>query len=126
MIRRQPRSTRTDTLFPYTTLFRSPPRARNRRHRRIAYRGCPLPQRGEDRISAKQEDAPVPGETSAFDIGLRGLPVGLFDETDSPLYAGGQVFADFDIAIAGLRARGPDSEGDEPALRRDEIGRAHV
>src|SRR3546814_744724 len=24
-IRRQPRSTRTDTLFPYTTLFRSPP-----------------------------------------------------------------------------------------------------
>src|SRR3546814_20630473 len=25
-IRRPPRSTRTDTLFPYTTLFRSPPR----------------------------------------------------------------------------------------------------
>src|SRR3546814_6238151 len=27
MIRRPPRSTRTDTLFPYTTLFRSPVRA---------------------------------------------------------------------------------------------------
>src|SRR3546814_7863498 len=27
MIRRPPRSTRTDTLFPYTTLFRSAPRA---------------------------------------------------------------------------------------------------
>src|SRR3546814_7990363 len=27
MIRRPPRSTRTDTLFPYTTLFRSPKRA---------------------------------------------------------------------------------------------------
>src|SRR3546814_1944964 len=26
MIRRPPRSTRTDTLFPFTTLFRSPPR----------------------------------------------------------------------------------------------------
>src|SRR3546814_1445596 len=26
MIRRPPRSTRTDTLFPYTTLFRSPAR----------------------------------------------------------------------------------------------------
>src|SRR3546814_20644511 len=26
IIRRPPRSTRTDTLFPYTTLFRSPPR----------------------------------------------------------------------------------------------------
>src|SRR3546814_9832160 len=28
MIRRPPRSTRTDTLFPYTTLFRSPAAAR--------------------------------------------------------------------------------------------------
>src|SRR3546814_5690508 len=27
MIRRPPRSTRTDTLFPYTTLFRSQPRS---------------------------------------------------------------------------------------------------
>src|SRR3546814_18312789 len=34
MIRRPPRSTRTDTLFPYTTLFRSP----RTRHRRL--RGC--------------------------------------------------------------------------------------
>src|SRR3546814_4124488 len=31
MIRRPPRSTRTDTLFPYTTLFRS-------RHQRVAQR----------------------------------------------------------------------------------------
>src|SRR3546814_8906252 len=31
MIRRPPRSTRTDTLFPYTTLFRSPEVARRRR-----------------------------------------------------------------------------------------------
>src|SRR3546814_5784831 len=29
MIRRTPRSTRTDTLFPYTTLFRSPILQRN-------------------------------------------------------------------------------------------------
>src|SRR3546814_16101165 len=38
MIRRPPRSTRTDTLFPYTTLFRSRPSrafagARRRQHR---------------------------------------------------------------------------------------------
>src|SRR3546814_11141002 len=34
MIRRPPRSTRTDTLFPYTTLFRSPAAAGVlRRHR---------------------------------------------------------------------------------------------
>src|SRR3546814_20014338 len=30
MIRRPPRSTRTDTLFPYTTLFRSPRQPRRR------------------------------------------------------------------------------------------------
>src|SRR3546814_11816829 len=32
MIRRPPRSTRTDTLFPYTTLFRSLPRLASIRH----------------------------------------------------------------------------------------------
>src|SRR3546814_14582682 len=30
MIRLPPRSTRTDTLFPYTTLFRSPPCSKSR------------------------------------------------------------------------------------------------
>src|SRR3546814_15038455 len=34
MMRRTPRSTRTDTLFPYTTLFRSIVRAADRRTRR--------------------------------------------------------------------------------------------
>src|SRR3546814_14248312 len=37
MIRRPPRSTRTDTLFPYTTLFRS---ARHRRHPAAAPEGA--------------------------------------------------------------------------------------
>src|SRR3546814_15987718 len=37
MIRRPPRSTRTDTLFPYTTLFRS---ARNGMARRLLGRCC--------------------------------------------------------------------------------------
>src|SRR3546814_10464482 len=32
MIRRPPKATRTDTLFPYTTLFRSEGEARLRRH----------------------------------------------------------------------------------------------
>src|SRR3546814_2007770 len=43
MIRRPPRSTRTDTLFPYTTLFRSRPTAasafrRRGRHRPVSRR----------------------------------------------------------------------------------------
>src|SRR3546814_12390452 len=37
MIRRPPRSTRTDTLFPYTTLFRSSPHNRSTR--------CDIPSR---------------------------------------------------------------------------------
>src|SRR3546814_11209984 len=43
MIRRPPRSTRTDTLFPYTTLFRSR-EAAQRRHcqRRQQQAQCPV------------------------------------------------------------------------------------
>src|SRR3546814_8692856 len=37
MIRRPPRSTRTDTLFPYTTLFRSQARARKASRREPRY-----------------------------------------------------------------------------------------
>src|SRR3546814_9996250 len=40
MLRRPPRSTRTDTLFPYTTLFRSPPFRKGRRCRRIVNQSC--------------------------------------------------------------------------------------
>src|SRR3546814_1492175 len=39
MIRRPPRSTRTDTLFPYTTLFRSLPSSLNRSSR-LSAQGC--------------------------------------------------------------------------------------
>src|SRR3546814_4220312 len=49
MIRRPPRSTRTDTLFPYTTLFRSGEHPRLHVSRREAYghrlRPYPLPLR---------------------------------------------------------------------------------
>src|SRR3546814_10340302 len=46
MIRRPPRSTRTDTLFPYTTLFRSHQRGgrKARRGRGADRRDGPLPQ----------------------------------------------------------------------------------
>src|SRR3546814_10543325 len=37
MIRRPPRSTRTDTLFPYTTLFRSAPCWQPCQHLRLGY-----------------------------------------------------------------------------------------
>src|SRR3546814_5579971 len=40
MIRRPPRSTRTDTLFPYTTLFRSPRSDRSPRRGAPGWTGC--------------------------------------------------------------------------------------
>src|SRR3546814_962139 len=59
MVRRPPRSTRTDTLFPYTTLFRSadtfmPFRRKRRRHqnRRLVHfadRGRRVVRHGRDR-----------------------------------------------------------------------------
>src|SRR3546814_953968 len=47
MIRRPPRSTRTDTLFPYTTLFRSAPAGRGRNGRAAA--AAARPDRTADR-----------------------------------------------------------------------------
>src|SRR3546814_1852093 len=55
MIRRPPRSTRTDTLFPYTTLFRSAARARLRRPQQASDAhggGRGLPRRHSDRGAA--------------------------------------------------------------------------
>src|SRR3546814_6236713 len=60
MIRRPPRSTRTDTLFPYTTLFRSDrdagrggPSPRARGHRRHARLGDPPAGRAGRRAAMK-------------------------------------------------------------------------
>src|SRR3546814_4752459 len=53
MIRRPPRSTRTDTLFPYTTLFRSPGGDRDRK--RLALQGAAEPHRCAHQVCAPAE-----------------------------------------------------------------------
>src|SRR3546814_10246733 len=66
MIRRPPRSTRTDTLFPYTTLFRSP--ADGRTLDCLAHPWCPtgaVPRRREEQPlapppSRRPQPAPTP------------------------------------------------------------------
>src|SRR3546814_11137350 len=70
MIRRPPRSTRTDTLFPYTTLFRSGCRASDppRRPRKAKGDACSMahaPERlgRQDSIAAT---GPLPGEGRIF------------------------------------------------------------
>src|SRR3546814_4398070 len=54
MIRPTPRSTRTDTLFPYTTLFRSLPRDQRA--------DLPRPdiERGDDHFDARRRHAIIP------------------------------------------------------------------
>src|SRR3546814_2447477 len=57
MLRRPPRSTRTDTLFPYTTLFRSPCSIRTR----PSWRNSPTPAASP----TSHTSPPPPSQTSA-------------------------------------------------------------
>src|SRR3546814_19904431 len=67
MIRRPPRSTRTDTLFPYTTLFRS--QAPLHRRRAIAARDAGVERQRVRRFIRR---AGIPRQQLAFDArGLR-------------------------------------------------------
>src|SRR3546814_12645750 len=65
MIRRPPRSTRTDTLFPYTTLFRS--------HRAEALHGG-MDQEQRDRVMGRLRDGTAE-LLIATDVAARGLDV---------------------------------------------------
>src|SRR3546814_8785046 len=67
MIRRPPRSTRTDTLFPYTTLFRSRPVVRGSPESTTFDRARPVPGVRFRRTAAPVYNAAVtpPGETHA-------------------------------------------------------------
>src|SRR3546814_13142975 len=61
MIRRPPRSTRTDTLFPYTTLFRSlcdAPARRRRRSARAAIDARPRRHRDDRNLHACRQPPP--------------------------------------------------------------------
>src|SRR3546814_9711870 len=83
MIRRPPRSTRTDTLFPYTTLFRSPHQGdgagKGVDHRAGALEGL--------RLAAAHD-----GEGAVLGAGLAAGDGGV-DEGDAPLLAGGGQLA---------------------------------
>src|SRR3546814_3309499 len=70
MIRRPPRSTRTDTLFPYTTLFRSTGFVLG--NRTIETKKAPQGGRGAER-------APVTARARFREPGLNPFDVDLFD-----------------------------------------------
>src|SRR3546814_17580693 len=70
MILRPPRSTRTDTLFPYTTLFRSTARWMSFRTWNVPYHfstpsirmAVPTPFDREERMPSAAGDAGLPGD----------------------------------------------------------------
>src|SRR3546814_16466991 len=98
MIRRPPRSTRTDTLFPYTTLFRSQDRARSQR---------PQPRRRE----------PTGGRPNP---GLPRQPASMFRPPPGRLVRELAVLIPTMLRLVIRRRRHYD------ATSNREIGRAHV
>src|SRR3546814_20836431 len=100
MIRRPPRSTRTDTLFPYTTLFRSPQEEcrgavrdpEPRRHHGKQHRA-----RDHRKLPAAHIAAQRPGDRTAESAGIR-----------------------------TVRVERPADRADRPRDAEAEIGRAHV
>src|SRR3546814_10004053 len=100
MIRRPPRSTRTDTLFPYTTLFRSQGEADEPvdlfEVRRRGHRAGEDQRERQLRVLLAQQDA----------------------EQVEDFLGGADAAGEHDDAVAEA------DEGFQPLL--DEIGRAHV
>src|SRR3546814_6924968 len=111
MIRRPPRSTRTDTLFPYTTLFRS--RSASRRNE-MAKDGSVAPK---ERVNIVYK--PATGDAKEqVELPLKQLVVGDFKlkESDTPLDERKPIQVDKDNFNDVLKGQGLDLK----------IGRAHV
>src|SRR3546814_10875802 len=95
MIRRPPRSTRTDTLFPYTTLFRSdlprPAPHRNARTWRTAssiFGGDGTQARSSSRANGIGEWGPVTMAGGAFRL-VKALAATIDAMSDARLHRGG-------------------------------------
>src|SRR3546814_12805588 len=116
MIRRPPRSTRTDTLFPYTTLFRSPlPLTQDR----LAITGHAL----EARLYAENPRSGFLPSTGPL-TRLR-LPADI--RVDSGVEEGGEVTPFYDPMIAKLIVHAPTRRAAAARLAqacRKELGRA--
>src|SRR3546814_4376433 len=133
MIRRPPRSTRTDTLFPYTTLFRSQHRTTRRAGNHLepgldvddADAGNQIAVELSVQHHCVDAGPEIERETAAtvYLVGAHGKPVAeqaVVLEEKRPFDAQVAQYVFGFNASAGHAARG---EGDRDRL---EIGRAHV
>src|SRR3546814_9896693 len=112
MIRRPPRSTRTDTRFPYTTLFRSAAgEPLSVTQDQIEFRGHAI----ECRINAEdpRSFAPSPGKVTDYHS-----PGGLHVRVDSGLYTGYKMPRYYDSLESQLIVYGTDVDGCIRCLRR--------
>src|SRR3546814_2382647 len=102
MIRRPPRSTRTDTLFPYTTLFRS----------------ARLPQANYGKTGTTQDNRDALFVGYANDL-VVGVWIGNDDNTPLRGISGGgmpaRIWRDFMVQASGKRAAPPRPKRIDPA-----------
>src|SRR3546814_9017425 len=94
MIRRPPRSTRTDTLFPYTTLFRSLGVFQDRVHRR------------PDGVAGGTVQTP---EEAACPAGVAGNAAFLLDLEQNDVAIAIKAYFMHDLHVAGLFALAPQA-----------------
>src|SRR3546814_3738774 len=113
MIRRPPRSTRTDTLFPYTTLFRS---------LQILVE-LPLQVQGESPLGDDEVSFLVPEEAQIVQIRTADRRPAVVDDDGLRMDHGGAVGED---PYPRFQSRSPIGPGDGAHDRVIEIGRAHV
>src|SRR3546814_2833268 len=127
MIRRPPRSTRTDTLFPYTTLFRSIAHSRTRDIASVVHR-ADIVVAAVGRAEMVKGEWIKPGAT-VIDVGINRVT----DTEDGKSRIVGDVATA--EALAHVRAITPAPGGVEPmtiavllrnTLVAAQIGRAHV
>src|SRR3546814_6683282 len=105
MIRRPPRSTRTDTLFPYTTLFRS-----------------------VEHLHLRIGEAPVPVARGVYGLVARRAdqPVRVAGENRAQHGVGGNVLRGVRREMAAGRDQDLGWLPVDGCARQAEIGRAHV
>src|SRR3546814_5301270 len=130
MIRRPPRSTRTDTLFPYTTLFRSVfPERRRDGKRRDHVRGVgmtieqPVAHRRPGHVAHQFECEPLARRKAEFVREDRQRGVDERQETDTEMLAGHSMspisasLVTLASAISEMRSEEHTSELQSPMRR---------